>query len=89
MGAYIVYFLVGSVVAIPYLAYLLFRTRRDLSELRAELRSRGVIAAGRGPARAVVASPSDAARPLGSGEDAGQARRGRGAAAVSAPRDEG
>ena len=46
MGAYIVYFLVGSVAAIPFLAYQLLRTRRDLSELREELRARGIVGAG-------------------------------------------
>jgi hypothetical protein len=70
MGPYIVYYLIGSVVAIPFLAWQVFRTRRDLSELREELRKRGVIGAAGGERRPELAAPRDEARPLSAGGDA-------------------
>ena len=45
MGALLVYFVVGSIVAVPFLGYQLLRTQRDLNQLRAELRRRGVLGA--------------------------------------------
>ena len=44
MGALLVYFVIGSVLSVPVLGYHLLRTRRELSELRAELQQRGLIA---------------------------------------------
>lgn len=46
MGALLVYFAVGSIIGVPFLGYHLLRTRRELNELRAELRRRGLIAPG-------------------------------------------
>jgi hypothetical protein len=43
MGALLVYFVFGSIVAVPYLGYQLLRTQRDLNQLRAELQRRGVL----------------------------------------------
>ncbi len=54
MGALLVYFVVGSIVAVPFLGYQLLRTRRELNQLRAELRQRGLIA----PALDVDGSPA-------------------------------
>ena len=70
MGALIVYFLIGSVVAIPYLAFLLLRTRRELNALRDELRARGLIAPAGGGARAALGAAGDDARPLAAGVEA-------------------
>lgn len=44
MGALLVSFVVGSIIGVPFLGYHLLRTRRELNELRAELRRRGLIA---------------------------------------------
>jgi predicted aconitase len=44
MGALVIGYIIGSIVAIPFLAYHLLRTRRDLNALRAELAARGFIA---------------------------------------------
>jgi hypothetical protein len=44
MGALLVYFVIGSVLSVPVLGYQLLPHRRELSELRAELRQRGLIA---------------------------------------------
>jgi hypothetical protein len=46
MGALLVYFAIGSIVSVPVLGYHLLRTRRELSELRSELRRRGLIGPG-------------------------------------------
>jgi len=44
MGALLISFVIGSIIGVPFLGYHLFRTRRDLNALRAELYARGVIA---------------------------------------------
>ena len=44
MGALLAYFAIASVIAVPFLAYHLLRTRRDLNALRTELRQRGLLA---------------------------------------------
>ena len=46
MGALLLYFVIGSIVSVPFLGYQLLRTRRELNELRTELRRRGLIAPG-------------------------------------------
>jgi hypothetical protein len=55
MGAFIISYIVGSIVAISFLAYHLLRTRRDLNAFRRELLARGVIAPAREGTRAVLA----------------------------------
>ena len=64
MGAFVISYLVGSIIAIPFLAYHLLRTRRDLNGLRAELVTRGLIAPGGEGAHAALAAPRDDLRPL-------------------------
>lgn len=54
MDAFIILYVVGSLVAAPVLAYHLLRTRRDLHLLRDELRARGVTAPGPDDARRSV-----------------------------------
>jgi len=80
MGAFVISYIVGSIIAIPFLAYHLLRTRRDLNGLRAELVVRGLIAPGSGRAHATLAAPDDDMRPLARGLDsapaADDARRG-------------
>jgi hypothetical protein len=76
MGALLVYFAVGSIVAVPILGYHLLRTRRELSELRAELQRRGLIGPGAGvpapepdlSARARLAGPAPAPLPAARAE---------------------
>jgi hypothetical protein len=58
MGALLVYFVIGSVVSVPILGYHLLRTRRELSELRAELRRRGLIGPGAGAVPSSVGAPN-------------------------------
>lgn len=67
MGALVISYIVGSIVAIPFLAYHLLRTRRDLNGLRAELVARGLIAPGRERSHATLAAPPDDVRPLARG----------------------
>jgi len=43
MGALLLYFVLGSIVAVPFLSFHLLRTRRELNALRTELRARGLI----------------------------------------------
>jgi len=43
MGGLLLYFVVGSIVAVPFLGFHLLRTRRELNVLRTELRARGLI----------------------------------------------
>jgi hypothetical protein len=43
MGALLVYFAVGAILSVPPLGYYVLRTRRELNELRAELRRRGLV----------------------------------------------
>lgn len=62
MGALIAYFAVASVVAVPFLAYQLLRTRRELNQLRTELQRRGVIAPSPGAGWAAV--PAGTPEPL-------------------------
>jgi hypothetical protein len=64
MGAFLVYYVVASIFAIPFLGFLLLRTRRDLSELRAELRARGVLAPLGHGADAALPAPRDARPPV-------------------------
>jgi hypothetical protein len=52
MGALLVSFVIGSIIGVPFLGYHLLRTRRQLNELRAELRQRGLIAPAPGSASA-------------------------------------
>ena len=69
MGAFLVYYVVASIVAIPFLGYLLLRTRRDLSALRAELAARGVIADDAQHVRVAGGSVRGDARAVGGGMD--------------------
>ena len=43
MDALLLYFVLGSIVAVPFLGFHLLRTRRELNALRTELRARGLI----------------------------------------------
>ncbi len=67
MGALVISYIIGSIVAIPFLAFHLLRTRRDLNGLRAELAARGLIAPGSEGAHATLAAPQDDVRPLAAG----------------------
>lgn len=73
MGAFVISYIVGSIFAIPFLAYHLLRMRRDLNGLRAELVVRGLIAPGSERAHATLAAPRDDVRPLASGLEAAPA----------------
>ena len=75
MGAFLISYIVGSIVAIPFLALHLLRTRRDLNALRAELAARGLIAPTEDTTRGVVSAPADGVRPLAQGADVGKAPR--------------
>jgi hypothetical protein len=68
MGALLVTYVIGSFVGIPFLAFQLLRTRRELNGLRDELHARGLIAHGRAGAPPAVAGARDAARPLARGD---------------------
>ena len=46
MGALLLGFVIASIVGVPFLVQLIFRTRRELNFLRAELLERGVIGPG-------------------------------------------
>ena len=73
MGALIVGYIIGSIVAIPFLTYHLLRTRRDLNALRAELTARGVIAPKSEHTHLPRAHQDDHVRPLAGGLDAASA----------------
>jgi hypothetical protein len=88
MGAFLISYIVGSIVAIPFLVLHLLRTRRDLNALRAELAARGLIAPAEAATRGVVSAPIGAVRPLAQGAEAGQAPREQAAAPTVSRRDE-
>ena len=73
MGALIVGYIIGSIVAIPFLTYHLLRTRRDLNALRAELAARGLIAPKGEQSHVPLAVHDDHLRPLASGFDPARA----------------
>ena len=75
MGAFLISYIVGSIVAIPFLALHLLRTRRDLNALRAELAARGLIAPAEDATRGAMSAPPGGVRPLAQGADVGQAPR--------------
>jgi hypothetical protein len=59
MGAILVWYVAGSFLAIPFLAFHLLRTRRDLNALRAALEAQQLVARGpTGTPTAFAAVPS-------------------------------